>query len=104
MTSAQKVEMERLDCTMVRKWQGAKRDCRKLQLGAHLYSKQLSVAQKCIGVWCMVVKHKKGGQVNSTKIKWLAGWAGIEAPLLCTLGEVEHSLWAVELEYTALIP
>ena len=104
MTLAQKAEMERLDHTMVREWWGAERECRKLWLGTHLYSKQLSVAQKCIGVWCMVVKHKKGGQVNRTKIKWLAGWAGIEAPLLCTLGEAERSLWAVELEYAALVP
>ena len=68
MTLAQKAEMERLDCTMVREWQEAERECRKLWLEAHPYSKQLSVAWKCISVWCMVVKCKKGGQVNSTKI------------------------------------
>ena len=62
------------------------------------------MAQKCIEVWHMVVKCKKGGWVNSTKIKWLAGWAGIEAPLKCTLGEVECSLWAAELEYADLVP
>ena len=53
------------------------------------------MAWKHIGVWHMVVKSKKGGKVNSAKIKWLAHQAGIEAPLLCSLGEVEHSygLW-----------
>ena len=52
----------------------------------------------------MVVKCKKGGQVNSAKIKWLARRAGIEAPLWCTPGDVERSLWAAELEYAALVP
>ena len=52
----------------------------------------------------MVVKSKKGGRVNSAKIKWLARRAGIEAPLRCTPGEVERSLWAAELEYAALVP
>ena len=89
---------------MVREWWGAEKGCRKLWLGAHPYSKQLSVARKCIGVWHIVVKSKKGGKVNSTKIKWLACQAGIKAPLVCSPWEAECSLWAMELEYATLVP
>ena len=89
---------------MVRKCWGAKKECRKLQLGAHSYSKQLSMAQKHIGVWQMVIKGKKGGWVNSAKIKWLAARAGIKAPQWCMIEEAEQSLWVVELAYADLIP
>ena len=104
MTLAQKAEMERLDHIMVKEQWGAEKGCRKLWLGAHPYSKQLSVAQKHIGVWHMVVKCKKGGKVNSAKIKWLACQAGIEAPLLGSLWEAECSLQAAKLKYATLVP
>ena len=64
--------------------------CRKLRMGEVEYSEELNKMGGAIGLWVLVIANKGRGRGKSrSKIKRLAKWLDIKAPLSISLRQAE---------------
>ena len=64
--------------------------CRKLRMGEVEYSEELNKMGGAIGLWVLVIANKgKGRGKSRSKIKRLAKWLDIKAPLSVSLRQAE---------------
>ena len=77
--------LESIDLVIGEGMRMAEKRCRKLRMGAVPYSPELAKAGIQIKLWSLVVRHKRGKNINTRYIRRIAKQCELRSVLACTL-------------------
>ena len=80
----------------------AEKRCRKLHLGAVPFSPELTSAGLVMKLWRLVIRHKKGANINSRYIRRIEKGYGLTQVLRTPLQEAHHRLKQARATYNRI--